>query len=419
MHPDLFTIPLINYSVKSYGMCVMIGFLTAAWLAMRRAMRVKADPDLVLNISFIGLMFGLIGARLFYVIHYWQSDFAHAPNKLWAILDVSAGGFEFLGSVLGAVPAVTVYLWLKKESLRVYLDILAPGLMWGLAFGRVGCFLNGCCFGGVCELPWAVRFPYGSPAFVRHWEERSIPLPAELLVTGLDQRFATPVPQAALNLSLQQRQAPILQLQTIERQVRQLDVQIQMAQEASDASRAAELKSQREALARQAQRVNIPDGLKQLWRAQSIPSREHPERFPASQFGKDIPRTSLTELKALAANFRSLPVHPTQLYSAISALLLSGVLSGIFRVRRRHGVVFGVMLCLYPCSRVLEEMIRTDNPRDTAGLTISQFVSILIFLTGAIYLFVTYRLLPQLSPYAKAFVPPTQPSSPADGRDSS
>lgn len=413
MHPELFTIPIINYSVKSYGMCVMVGFLTAAWMAMRRAMRVKADPDLVLNISFVGLMFGLLGSRLFYVIHYWKSDFATAPNKLWAVINFSAGGFEFLGSVLGAVPAVAVYLWLKRESFRMYLDIMAPGLMWGLAFGRVGCFLNGCCFGAVCDQPWAVRFPYGSPAFARHWEERRIALPAELLVTGPGQSFATLVPQAALDMPLNQRQALVLQLQALERQAQQLDAQIKVAQEASDATRAAELKTQREAMARQAQSITIPDGLKQLWRAQALPSREHPERFPSPSFGKDMPRTSMTELSALASNFPSLPVHPTQLYSAISALLLSCVLSGIFRVHQRHGVVFGAMLCLYPFSRVLEEIIRADNPHDTAGLTISQFVSIVIFLTGAAYLFVTYRLLPRLSPCAKEYIPPPEAPSPA------
>lgn len=408
VHPELFTIPGIQYSVKSYGFCVMLGFLTAAWFAMRRAVRVKADPDLVLNISFVGLVAGLLGSRVFYVIHYWESQFAGSANKIAAILDISQGGFEFLGSVIGAVPAVTAYLWWKKESIRVYLDILAPGLMWGLAFGRVGCFLNGCCFGGPCEEAWAVRFPYGSPAFVHQWNQRQVTVPAELVLTAKDQPLATLVPAAALRAPLEKLQSAVAAATAIEQEVRAIDTQLRLAEhDKLEEEDIRKLKQRRDQLVAQAKKIRPPEEAVVLHRAQMLPSREHPERFSVAEgFPANTARTSLTELADLAAGLRSVPVHPVQLYAAINAMILSGVLSSIFYLRRRHGTVFGWMLVLYPVARVMEEIIRADNPRDTAGLTISQFTGLLILAVGAGYLVVVYRFLPRLSPYARAFVPP-------------
>ncbi|MCH7979989.1 MAG: prolipoprotein diacylglyceryl transferase, partial [Proteobacteria bacterium] len=132
-------------------------------------------------------------------------------------------------------------------------------------------------------------------------------------------------------------------------------------------------------------------GLAALAAAEKFPSRRHPER-----------KTSASELEALAARATSLPVHPTQLYSAANALLFSGVLSAVFYQRKRHGIVIGLLFICYPVARVLLEMVRTDNPHDTAGLTISQFVSMSMFVGTLIYLFVLYKYLPERSPLADA-----------------
>ena len=125
--------------------------------------------------------------------------------------------------------------------------------------------------------------------------------------------------------------------------------------------------------------------------AQKFPSRVNPAR-----------PTSVSELEDLAAGSVSLPVHPTQRYSAVNAILLSGLLSTVFYLRKRHGVVIGLMFVLYPATRMVIEMIRADNPHDMAGLTISQFVSIGMFVLGAIYLSVLYRYLPERSPLVEA-----------------
>ncbi len=148
MHPELITLPG-GFTIKMYGFFLMVGFLSAVWLAMRRAARVRVDADRVLDLSFLLLLAGVAGARLFYVVHYWQSQFADRPNRLLAVIDIRQGGLEFIGGLLGALFVLAAYLLIKKQSIRLFLDILAPSLMWGVAFGRIGCYLNGCCLVGL------------------------------------------------------------------------------------------------------------------------------------------------------------------------------------------------------------------------------------------------------------------------------
>ncbi len=390
MHPELFTIPGIAHTIKSYGFALMIGFLTAVWFAMRRSLRVKANPDIVLNLSFVSLICGVAGARLFFVIHYWQVSFARQTNHFLAIIDLREGGLEFLGGLLGAFGGIIIYLALKKESIRLYLDILAPGAMWGLAFGRIGCFLNGCCFGGLCDAPWAVSFPFGSPAHVKQWENRQVHVPAELVNTA-----STPVSvvsAAVLNMSDQQRRRP-------ERRVADLEKSLATAKASDPTGKdTRKLEAELAAAKKSLEKFKRDKRLRELDNAQLYPSRVNPAR-----------RTSVSELEQLAAIARSLPVHPTQLYSAIHAFLLSGLLSALFYRRKRHGMVIGVMFLFYPVARVILETIRIDNPHDTAGLTVSQFLGLVIFFSAAAYLFVLYRYLPERSRYAVAYVPPQEP----------
>lgn len=391
MHPEFFTLPVLGIPIKSYGFCLMVGFLSAAWLAMRRAQRVKADPDVVLDLSFLALIFGVVGARAFYVVHYWGTDFAAAPNRLVAIIDITEGGLEFLGGFVGALIAVLVYAWRKKISLRLYLDVLAPSVMWGLAFGRLGCFLNGCCFGGLCTLPssdqpaqpWAVRFPYGSPVHVRQWDDRLVTVPAEFVTSSPGAIQPWLVPASMLGMSVEKRERPERQYQELLEQYEQAKAQ------APESEATAELeRSVKTALKK---RNNRERELLSLRIAQRFPSRQEPTR-----------KTSVSELESLAAQYRALPVHPTQLYSAINAMLLSGVLSALFYVRKRHGLVIGMLFVLYPIPRTVLELIRADNPHEIAGLTVSQSVSLAMLVAGIAYLLILYKRLPERSPVLEA-----------------
>lgn len=386
MHPELFTIPVVGYTIKTYGFCLMVGFLSAVWLAMRRAERVKASADTVLDLSFLALLFGVGGARVFYVAHYWQTQFAQRSNPWLAAINITEGGLEFIGGFLGACVAIVLYgLW-KRIPLRLYLDILAPSTMWGLAFGRLGCFLNGCCFGGACLVPgtaqaaypWAVRFPYGSPVFWREWEDREVTVPAEFIVSLPDEMEPSLLPPFALSSSVEERQGPIRELADA------TEAYDRAKAGGADANELAQLKAVVDAAKKRVESEQRTLSMALLARAQQFPSREVPSR-----------RTSTSELQELAEGHSSLHVHPTQLYSAVTALLICAVLSALFRVRKRHGMVMGAMLLLYPIPRALLEMIRADNPHDVGGLTISQFLVLGLLIVGAAYMHAIYKWLPE------------------------
>ena len=161
MYPELFEIPFIHLTVKSYGLMMVIGFLSAVFLIRRLSRNITPDPQLITNAALYSLIAGVVGARFFFVVHYFN-QFQKDPLSVFAIWQ---GGLELLGGVILAMAVIFLYLWHHKLPIRRYLDILAIGLMLALVFGRIGCFLNGCCFGIPTNLPWAVRFPYGSHAY--------------------------------------------------------------------------------------------------------------------------------------------------------------------------------------------------------------------------------------------------------------
>ena len=139
----------------------------------------------MLNCAFIALLGGVGGARLMHVIDYWE-HFTYYPttmSRIMAILDLRQGGLEVYGGVITAMVLAVFYLAVRRHSVRWYMDILAPSLALGMGLGRIGCFLNGCCWGTVCDQPWAVQFPFGSNAMVEQWYdgEPGTDLPKELI----------------------------------------------------------------------------------------------------------------------------------------------------------------------------------------------------------------------------------------------
>jgi phosphatidylglycerol---prolipoprotein diacylglyceryl transferase len=162
MHPELFDIPFVHLTVKSYGTMMVIAFLAAVALIRRLSRSFTPDPQYITNASLYSLIAGVIGARLFYVIHY----FNQFQGRLLSVFAIWKGGLELLGGILSAIVVISFYARYHKLPVRRYLDILAIGLMLALVFGRIGCFLNGCCFGKPTNLPWGVRFPYGSYAYI-------------------------------------------------------------------------------------------------------------------------------------------------------------------------------------------------------------------------------------------------------------
>ena len=184
MFPKLFELPFIHLTIWTYGPMLVAGFLAAVFLLRRLARKVGQNPEYVTNVALYALISGVIGARIFYVVHHF-SQFRGDP--WWSVFAVWQGGLEFVGGLILAVIVIVVYLLRNRLSVRLYLDMLAIGLMLGLCFGRIGCFLRGCCFGRPTDVPWAVRFGYDSPAFnsqvrpnmLRNRPQPQLDLPAE------------------------------------------------------------------------------------------------------------------------------------------------------------------------------------------------------------------------------------------------
>lgn len=140
---------------------IALAFLSGLWTATLRARREKISSDIIADVT-LWIMAGVIlGARIVYVITYWQEEFAGQP--LSEIFMIQHGGLVFYGGLIGAMVAATIYLRWKKLPMWKIADTLAPSIALGSVFGRIGCLLNGCCYGRACDLPWAITFPADNP----------------------------------------------------------------------------------------------------------------------------------------------------------------------------------------------------------------------------------------------------------------
>lgn len=161
MFPELFKIPFTMLTIKTYGLMLVIAFLAAIYLVKRLRKNITPNPQMITNGALYALIAGIVGSRIFYVLHYWD-NFRGNIGSAFAIWD---GGFEQLGGAIPAIVVIYLYIRFHKLPARKFFDIIAIALPLALAIGRVGCFSSGCCFGKPSNVPWAVRFPYASDAF--------------------------------------------------------------------------------------------------------------------------------------------------------------------------------------------------------------------------------------------------------------
>lgn len=170
MKPTLFRMPVLGLPVPAFGCLVAVGFYLGVLLAKWRARRVGLAPNLIHDLAIVILVGGLIGARGFYVVEYWGETI----DSFREAVQVWNGGIVFYGGVIGAAVSVLIARALFPFPLLATLDAIAPSIGVGLAVGRIGCFLNGCCYGPPSEAPWAVRFPRDSGPWVAHRAEQWI-----------------------------------------------------------------------------------------------------------------------------------------------------------------------------------------------------------------------------------------------------
>jgi phosphatidylglycerol---prolipoprotein diacylglyceryl transferase len=297
MLQELFRIPILNMPVYGYGVMLVLGFFCAVALMRFLAQRSGLDGEVFVNAALIALVTGIIGARLSHVLENLE-DFTRPELGLFGnlknVVNMRSGGLTYYGGFLLATPCTILYGVMKKVPLRLGMDIVAPALMIGLGFGRVGCFLNGCCHGTECELPWAVRFPYYSNAYLDQADGGQIMVPPELQA---DTVGGNPRP---------------------------------------------------------------------------VPWGEVHKRGPVAE--------------RIAHAQRSLPVHPAQLYSTITAWMLAAMLVAYFTLPHVPGRVFALMLMLEGATRFLLELLRTE-PSVAGRMSLSMIIGLGLVATGAVLWF--------------------------------
>jgi phosphatidylglycerol:prolipoprotein diacylglycerol transferase len=167
MYPILFEVA--GYPVAAYGTALLLAFVVGITVATRRARAQGLDADRVLDCSMLILVTSILGARLLWVVTH--PEVFRAPQASWldAVNPFQGGGFgvvglSMLGGVVLALLSSLAFFAYHRLPLWPHVDVIMPSVLLGEGITRIGCFLNGCCFGLACAAPWGVRFPDGSPA---------------------------------------------------------------------------------------------------------------------------------------------------------------------------------------------------------------------------------------------------------------
>lgn len=319
----------IGLPIRGYGMMLLAGVVAGVALANRRARQMGVHPDHILSMAFWMFVAGILGARLFYVIEFWD-DFRHdsALETLREIINVVQGGLVVYGALIGGLIAALLYIRSHGLPMLAVGDLIAPSLVLGLAFGRIGCLLNGCCFGNACQQTWALTFPVDSPPYQYQ------------LGTGQLHGFRIGRDDPAA-------------------------VEIVHVDPESQADRAG---------------LRVGDQLKSIGGIPVQSSQQAWDVLSGTRIQITIETKDSRTMSWSIGKFpgRSRPVHPTQIYSTIHAVLLCLFLVAYYPFRRRDGEVFALLLTIYSVARFLLEMIRSDDAI-ALGLTISQLVSLLLF----------------------------------------
>lgn len=177
MRPDLIRIddlPLIgDFVIHGYPAMLALAFLVCTLGASYESQRQNPPffiPPRAGVWAFLGALFG---AKVFWILQYasWQD--------LWRAYRIWESGLVFYGGLIGGAIAVVVYFRAVKVPLWRGLDVAAPYVALGEAITRIGCFLNGCCWGDVCSLPWGVTFPKHSLAHQQQMMDGIVPMTSE------------------------------------------------------------------------------------------------------------------------------------------------------------------------------------------------------------------------------------------------
>ena len=359
--------PERGVAIRGYGVFLLLAILAALFLLVRLAKRQNIAVEKIYSLAFWSVMSGIIGARLFYVTQYWRETFLdHSGHMLsfgemfFRVLNFAQGGLVVFGSILGGALGALIFMHRNKMPVLRTFDIMAPAMVLGSAIGRIGCLLNGCCFGGITDVSWSIVFPAGSPAHVHQVAHGDVFLYGlkfdEVTINGRNLLAIAEVQPNSEAESLGLKPKMLLWTLSGTQNGELMDWHLHTRQDAAEL----------------------------LTRLQRTMPNEH-VRFA---FFTNPSRTEAAPFRLAPTESEVLPVHPTQIYSTILALLLCGVLLFLGKLRfyrQRSGLVFASYVILYSAGRFMMEILRTDEDSFFGtGLTVSQNVSLLFGLTGIV-----------------------------------
>jgi len=345
--------------IHGYGVMNLFAIVAGTALSVWRAKRVGLNADLIYSIAIWMIVPGIVAARTFYVTEYWSSQYWPVYLErgglalLGAAINIAQGGLVVYGSFFGGIIGLFAFAYKYKLPFLALADLISPGMVLGLAIGRIGCLMNGCCYGGECDLPWAITFPPESFAYLSQVERGQM---------------------YGFTLSGNPNAAPIL-----------------LAVKPDSPAGRAGLKP--------GERLQKIDGL-------SISTAGEAHEYLLGKFQKGQPPTlQASDGPAIALPpadipHRSLPVHPTQIYSTIDAIIICLLLLACEPFRRRDGELFALMISIYTVTRFLIEILRTDEAAIFgSGMSISQNISlVLLILVMGFWLYILRR------PMGRAFL---------------
>jgi phosphatidylglycerol:prolipoprotein diacylglycerol transferase len=157
-----------SFPIFGYGFMLLIGYLAAVWFAEGRARQEGIGPTVVFDAGFWLLVGGVLGARVFYLVQNAEDVFRdqHGFDAVAAAFNLSQGGLVLYGGMIGGAAGYFLFCHLRKIHPLQLADVITPSVFVGIGFGRLGCLLNGCCYGDRCQLPWAITFPRDSPPWM-------------------------------------------------------------------------------------------------------------------------------------------------------------------------------------------------------------------------------------------------------------
>ncbi len=325
----------IGLPIRGYGVMVLLGLLCGIGICTFRGRQLGLHPDTIIGLGFWMMLGGVLGARLFYVVQKWD-EFKQSPSSAFMLTE---GGLVIYGGVIGGLLAGAFFCYRNKLNVAATADLVAPGFLIGYALGRIGCLLHGCCFGGICtnELP-TIQFPHGSGPYYAQLET------GELLGIHLKQR-SFPARVVAVDADSPAAQRGIRAGDF----VKSIDLHHVEPDKKSDPAAPPRLVADIRLVVADSRLDGTQEGL-----SRSEVLTFFPENLPPS----------------------SLPVHPSQIYAALNALLLCLLILLFQPFPRRDGVAFLTAILLYAVSRFLLEGVRSDEAGQLGtNFTISQLIS--------------------------------------------